>query len=66
MVTTYLCTYNNLQLLINSIGRCELPTKCIVIVSYNDSNDVVNVFSRSFTTLSRSCANFTTFPLNAC
>jgi hypothetical protein len=62
MVTTYLRTYNNLQLLIKSIGGCELPTKCIARGSDNDSNDIGNV-SRSFTAFSGSCAKF---PLNAC
>jgi hypothetical protein len=38
MVTTYLCTYNNLQLLTNSTSGCELPTKCTTIISYNDFN----------------------------
>ncbi len=54
MVTTNLCTYNNLQLLINSIGGCELPTKCVAIVSYNDSNDDGNVY-KSFTALRILC-----------
>jgi hypothetical protein len=65
MVTTYLCTYNNLQLLTKSTGGCELPTKCIAIGSDNDSNDIGNVF-RSLIALSGSFAKFTTFPLSAC
>jgi hypothetical protein len=54
-----------LKLLTNSTGGCELPTKCIAIVLDNDYNGDGNV-SRSFTTLSRSCAKITTFPLSAC
>jgi len=64
-ITTDLCTYNSLKLLTNSTGGCELPTKCIAIVLDNDYNGDGNV-SRSFTTLSRSCAKITTFPLSAC
>jgi hypothetical protein len=65
MVTTYLRTYNNLQLLTNFTSGCELPTKCTPIISDNDFNDDGNVF-RSFTALSKSCAKLTTFLLNAC
>jgi hypothetical protein len=54
MVTTNLRTYNNLQLLINFIGQCELPTKCATIVSDNDSNVDGNVY-KSFTTLKILC-----------
>ncbi len=65
MVTTYLHTYNNLQLLTNSTIGCELPTKCTTIVSNNDYNDDGNV-SRSFIALSGSFAKLTTFLLSAC
>jgi hypothetical protein len=65
MVITNLRTYNNFQLLTNFTCGCELPTKCIAIISYSDSNDDGNVF-KSFTALLGSCANFTTFPLSAC
>jgi hypothetical protein len=65
MVTTKLRTYNNLQLLTNSINGCELPIKCIVIVSNNDYNDDGNVF-KSLTTLFKIFAKLTTFPLSAC
>jgi hypothetical protein len=65
MVITYLSTYNNLQLLTNSISGCELPTKCTTIVSDNDFNDHGNV-SRSFIALSRFCAKLITFSLSAC
>jgi len=64
MVTIDWLTYNNLQVLTNYIGGCELPTKCIAIVLDNDSNDNGNVF-KSFIALSRSCAKLT-FPLSAC
>jgi hypothetical protein len=65
MVITYLSTYNNLQLLINSISGCELTTKCTTIVSKNGFNDNGNV-SRSFIALSKFCAKLTTSYLNAC
>jgi hypothetical protein len=65
MVTINWLTYNNLQVLTNYIGGCELPTKCIAIVLDNDSNDNGNV-SKSFIALLRSCAKLTTFPVSAC
>jgi hypothetical protein len=51
--------------LTNSIGGCELPTKCIAIILINDFNDDDNVF-RSFIALLKFCAKLTIFSLNAC
>jgi hypothetical protein len=65
MVTTYLHTYNNLQLLTNSTSGCELPTKCTTIVSDNDSNDDGDVY-KSFIALLGFCAKLTTFLFSAC
>jgi hypothetical protein len=50
--------------LANSIGGCELKTKCIAIILVNDSNDDGNV-SRIFIALSTFCAKLTIFPLSA-
>jgi hypothetical protein len=47
------------------MGGCELPTKWIVTMSNNDSNDNGNM-SKIFIALSGSCAKLTTFPFNAC
>ncbi len=50
MIITYLCKYNNLQLFINFIDQCELPKKCVAIISFNDFNHDGNVF-RNFIAL---------------
>jgi hypothetical protein len=55
MVTTYLRTYNNLQLLTNFIGGCEFPTKCTTIILVNDFNNNGNM-SKSSIALLRFCA----------
>ncbi len=47
IITTSLHTYNNLQMFISSTGGCELWTKCIAIVSFNDSNDDSKAFKSS-------------------
>jgi len=47
IVTTTLHTYDNLQMFNSSMGGCELWTKCIAIVSFNDSNDDSKVFKSS-------------------
>ncbi len=43
MVSTYLRTCDNLQLLSNSIGGCKLPTKCTAIILDNDYRHVTIV-----------------------
>jgi len=65
MVIVDLSTYNNLQFLINFIGGCGLPTKCIIVILINISNDDDNVF-KTFITLSRFCSKLAIFPLSGC
>jgi hypothetical protein len=60
MIIIYLCKYNNLQLFISSIDQCELPKKCVGIISYHDGN----VF-RNFIALSGSYAKIIMFLLSA-
>jgi hypothetical protein len=55
------------QFLINSVGGCELPTKCTSYSNINqhDYNDDDNV-SRTFIAFSRFYANLYIFPSIAC